>query len=88
MPSVLGSLILKAAAYQSDSRDPERHAADAAFLVSLITDPLDLVSQLKGSDRKRLRVLNTSIGSRSHPVWASLGTDAGDAFTTWHLITQ
>ena len=88
VPSVLGSLILKAAAYQVDSRDRERHAADAAFLVSLITDPFDLAGQLKGSDRKRLRVLNTAIGSRTHPVWASLGTNAGDAYATWQLLTQ
>ncbi len=88
VPSVLGSLILKAAAYQVDSRGRERHAADAAFLVSLITDPLDLAGQLKGSDRKRLRVLNSSIGSRSHPVWASLGARAGDAHATLQLLTQ
>ena len=88
VPSVLGSLILKAAAYQVDSRDRDRHAADAAFLVSLINDPLDLRGQLKGSDRKRLRVLNTLIGSRSHPVWASLGAVARDAHATWELLTQ
>lgn len=88
VPSVLGSLILKAAAYQVDSRDRERHAADAAFLVSLMTDPLDLVRQLKGSDRKRLRVLNTLIGPRSHPVWASLSARAGDTYATWQLLTQ
>ena len=88
VPSVLGSLILKAAAYQVDSRDRDRHAADAAFLVSLINDPVDLRGQLKGSDRKRLRVLNTVIGSRSHPVWASLGAIASDAYATWQLLTQ
>jgi len=88
VPSVLGSLILKAAAYQVDSRERERHAADAAFLVSLISDPLDLAGQLKGSDRKRLRVLNTLIGSRSHPVWASLGAIASDAYATWQLLNQ
>ena len=88
VPSVLGSLILKAAAHQVDSRDRERHATDAAFLVSLITDPLDLARHLKGSDAKRLRALNTVIGSRAHPVWASLGTNAGDAYATWQLLTQ
>ena len=88
VPSVLGSLILKAAAHQVDSRDRERHATDAAFLVSLITDPLDLARHLKGSDAKRLRALNTVIGSRTHTVWASLGTNAGDAYATWQLLTQ
>lgn len=88
VPSVLGSLILKAAAHQVDSRDRERHATDAAFLVSLITDPLDLAQHLKGSDAKRLRALNTVIGSRTHPVWASQGTNAGDAYATWQLLTR
>jgi hypothetical protein len=78
VPSVLGSLILTAAACKLDGRDRDRHATDAAFttdafLASLITDPLDLAGQFKGSDRMRLRVLNALIGLGSHPVWATLG---------------
>jgi hypothetical protein len=67
-----------------DSRDLERHAEDVAFLVSLISDPLHLARQLKGCDRKRLQVLNTLIGPRSHPVSASLGAGAGDAYAAPH----
>ncbi|GEM_PF-1131558 len=88
VPSVLGSLILKAVAYHVDSRDRDRHAADAASLVSLITDPLNLAGQLKSSDRKRLRILNALIGSRSHPLWASLGAVANNAHTTWQPLNQ
>lgn len=40
MPSPFGALILKAAAYQTDSRDKERHLQDAAFLLAVIEDPL------------------------------------------------
>ena len=88
VPSVLGSLILKAVAYHVDSRDRDHHAADAASLVSLITDPLNLAGQLKSSDRKRLRILNALIGSRSHPLWASLGAVANNAHTTWQPLNQ
>lgn len=54
VPRVLGSLILKAAAYQVDSRDRDRHAADAAFLVWLISDPLELVEdQVEHAQHRR-----------------------------------
>jgi hypothetical protein len=38
-PGALGALILKAAAYQTDSRDRERHLYDAAALLACIEDP-------------------------------------------------
>lgn len=43
VPDLLGALVLKAAAWLIDSRDKGRHSGDAAFLVSLITDPVDEV---------------------------------------------
>ena len=39
VPSAFGALILKAAAYQSDSRDRDRHLQDAALLLAAIDDP-------------------------------------------------
>ena len=39
MPSPFGSLILKAAAYRTDSRDPDRHLRDAVALLACIDDP-------------------------------------------------
>jgi hypothetical protein len=47
-PSPLGALMLKAAAYRADSRDRDRHAYDAAFLVSLITDSLEVPCLVQG----------------------------------------
>lgn len=55
---------------------------------AVVTDPLDLVRQLTGSDQKRLRAYNTSVGSRSQPVWASLVAHAGDTYATWKLLTH
>jgi len=86
VPSVLGALVLKAAAYRADPRDRERHAEDAAFLVSLIEDPIAAREQLAGSDRKRLLGLDRVIGEVEHRVWRQLGEYGLDAHTTWRLL--
>ena len=41
VPQPFGALILKAAAYKTDSRDPGRHLNDAAVLLACIEDPFD-----------------------------------------------
>lgn len=86
VPSPLGALMLKAAAYRADSRDRERHAYDAAFLASLITDSLEVRASFKGSDRKRLRALDEVLGDRGHDAWRVLGDQAEDAFARWRLL--
>ncbi len=86
VPSPLGALMLKAAAYRADSRDRERHAYDAAFLVSLITDSLEVRASFKGSDRKRLRALDEVFADRGHDAWRVLGDQAEDAFARWRLL--
>lgn len=86
VPSVFGALVLKAAAYRVDSRDRERHAEDAAFLVSLIDDPIATHREFAGSDRKRLLGLDRVIGAAAHPVWRQLGAYGLDAHTTWRLL--
>jgi hypothetical protein len=57
VPSPFGALILKAAAYQSDSRDRERHLQDAALLLAVMEDPYIEREQFAGSDRPRLQTL-------------------------------
>ncbi len=57
VPSPFGAVILKAAAYQTDSRDRERHLHDAALLLAVIDDPYAEREQFAGSDRSRLRTL-------------------------------
>ncbi|MEV0287952.1 nucleotidyl transferase AbiEii/AbiGii toxin family protein [Kribbella sp. NPDC050820] len=86
VPSPLGALILKGAAYRADSRDRDRHAYDAAFLASLITDPIATRDSLKGSDRKRLRALDEVLTAPDHEVWALLGEAREDAITRWRLL--
>lgn len=57
VPSAFGALILKAAAFQTDSRDRERHLRDAAVLLAAVEDPFAELDHLAGSDRARLKSL-------------------------------
>lgn len=50
-------MILRAAAYQTDSRDKERHLLDAALLLAVIEDPYAEREHFTGSDRARLQTL-------------------------------
>jgi len=86
LPDRLGALILKAAAWATDSRDRERHSGDAAFLVSLIDDPLAERARFAGSDRRRLLRLDSVLADPAAPEWRVLGSRAADAQTVWRLL--
>ncbi|MCX6415641.1 MAG: hypothetical protein NTU77_13755 [Actinobacteria bacterium] len=68
VPQPFGALILKTAAYVSDSRDPARHLQDAAVLLACIDDPFVELDQLAGSDRGRLAILDREL-TDAHPAW-------------------
>ncbi|UZN02529.1 nucleotidyl transferase AbiEii/AbiGii toxin family protein [Cellulomonas sp. S1-8] len=74
VPSVLGALVLKAAAYQTDSRDPQRHLVDACVLLACLDDPYAAREEFKGSDRARLGLLGRNLPDDS-PVWRLLDRD-------------
>lgn len=74
VPSPFGALILKAAAYQADSRDKERHLLDAALLLSVIEDPYAVRQEFAGSDRPRLMALARAL-SDSGRIWSALPVD-------------
>lgn len=57
VPSAFGAIILKAAAYHADSRDPRRHLQDAALLLAVLEDPYAERAHFAGSDRARLQTL-------------------------------
>lgn len=67
-PRPFGALILKAAAYVTDSRDPERHLFDAAALLACIDDPIEEREGFAGSDRSRLLVLDREL-VEGHRAW-------------------
>lgn len=65
-PDLLGALVIKAAAFVVDSRDPGRHAEDLALLGQVALDSgrlRALDAQARPHDRKRLRLALRS----SHP---------------------
>jgi predicted nucleotidyltransferase len=61
VPSPLAAVILKAAAYRADSRNPERHLQDAAALLACIPDPYEACETMQGSDGQRLRLLAAAL---------------------------
>lgn len=76
VPRPLGALILKIAAYVSDSRDPQRHLYDAAVLLVCIDHPIAERESFAGSDRSRLLLLQREL-AEGHHAW--LRMPAGDA---------
>ena len=75
MPAAFGALILKAAAYQADTRDRDRHLWDAAALLCCLGDPYADREQFAGSDRARVQVLRRALPDE-HAAWRVLGGDA------------
>jgi predicted nucleotidyltransferase len=70
VPGPFGALILKAAAFMTDSRDRDRHLFDAAALLACI-DPLAARAEFTGSDRRRIATLVEHLGT-GHSAWRAL----------------
>ncbi|GAA1541977.1 hypothetical protein [Kribbella lupini] len=86
IPSLLGALVLKAAAFKTEKLRPERHVSDAAFLTSLVTDPITLTTHFKGSDYGRILYLDRHLADPNHAAWTRLGPHREDAITTWRIL--
>ncbi|MFJ9367643.1 hypothetical protein ACIRRA_24925 [Nocardia sp. NPDC101769] len=71
VPNPFGALILKAAAYTTDSRDRDRHLHDAAALLACIEDPFAERDAFAGSDRRRISALATQL-EFDHSAWRAL----------------
>ena len=61
IPGPFGALVLKAAAYRTDSRDRDRHLRDAVALLACIDDPFAERESFAGSDRTRLQTLRNRL---------------------------
>jgi hypothetical protein len=86
VPRPFGAVVLKAAAYQTDSRDRERHLYDAAALLACIEDPFTERENFAGSDRKRLIRLARALPD-DHAAWRQLGEARGDAQSALLILT-
>lgn len=71
VPRPFAAVILKAAAYLTDSRNRDRHLFDAAALLACIEDPFAESEHLAGSDRRRIRTLVDELRD-NHPGWLPL----------------
>lgn len=74
VPAPFGALVLKAAAYQADARDRDRHLSDAAALLCCLDDPYAERERFAGSDRARMEVLRQALPD-GHPAWRALPGD-------------
>lgn len=88
VPDAFGALILKAAAYRTDSRNRDRHLRDAVALLACIDDPFAEREGFTGSDRSRLETLRTRLAP--HDIsWAVLrGQSRVDAETALEILTD
>lgn len=85
VPDLLSTVVYEASQFAVDTVDPFVHARDAAFLVSLLDDPIHERGRLTPGDRRALRVLDAAVGDRANHVWESLPPER-DAFTRWRLL--
>lgn len=75
VPSPFGAVVLKAAAYRTDSRNRQRHLQDAALLLAVIEDPYTEREHFAGSDESRLQGLASALSDDAGP-WRLLPADA------------
>jgi len=88
VPRPFGAVILKAAAYRTDSRDRARHLADAAALLACVEDPFAEREDLTGSDRSRLLTLQREL-TDDHVAWLGLPEDTrNDARAALRLLCR
>lgn len=76
VPDALGALVLKGAAYTTDTRDRGRHIDDAAVLACTVSNPVIERQRMIGNDRRRLQALWGILQDRDHRSWLATGDRA------------
>jgi hypothetical protein len=75
-PTLLAAILAKAAATTITVRSvPERDWADAAFLLTLVADPMAAAAQLTRTERRRLQRIDPLL-DQMHSAWRPLGSRA------------
>jgi predicted nucleotidyltransferase len=88
VPHPFGAVILKSAAYSTDSRGRDRHLYDATALLACIEDPFAERDGYTGSDRRRLTTLEKAL-PRDHPAWRALPSGArSDAEAALRILSS
>lgn len=88
VPRPLGALVMKAAAYKADLRNPQRHLADCVALLACVNDPVAERAAFTGSDLSRMLTLNRAL--RTEPkFWNTLtGQTRDDATQALLILTK
>ncbi len=87
VPDLRGAIVLKARAAVVDSRDPERHKGDIAFLCSLIGDPRLIARELDVKERRYLNRCQLPTDPR-RPPWVQLDPlTRAEAAEAWTRLT-
>jgi hypothetical protein len=74
-PTLTAAIVLKATASTIPTRtETETDLRDAAFMLSLVPDPIAAASNMTRSDRTQLRALSALLNP-SHQAWRSLGNE-------------
>jgi len=72
-PSLIAALLAKAAATTIPVREnPDRDWRDAAFLLTLVADPIAVAAELTRGQKRRLRTIRPLL-DEDHPAWRQLG---------------
>jgi len=72
-PSLIAALLAKAAATTIPVREnPDRDWRDAAFLLTLVADPIGTAAELTRGQKRRLRTIRPLL-DQDHPAWRQLG---------------
>lgn len=88
VPGSFGALILKAAAYKTDSRDRDRHLRDAVVLLACIDDPFAEREGFTGSDRSRLQTLRNHLTPDDISSTVLSGQPRVDAAAALEILTD
>jgi len=86
VPELPGAVVHKSAAWAAGSRGRERHGHDVACLASLMCYPLSQRARFAGSDRRRLRKLDSVLMDPHAQEWAASGAAATVARLTWRIL--
>lgn len=83
-PHLAAAVVAKVRAVWVDDA-PEAQRIDAAFLCSLIADPLEEAARLRPADR-RVLAGDAALLDAHHPAWRAAGDRAGDAACAFRLL--
>lgn len=87
-PALIAAVIGKSRAWVIDTSSParDRHLEDAAMLLAVLPDPIDLAARLDGKERAAMRTL-AALLPPTHSAWRRLGDTAADGISALSFLS-